>query len=77
MCQGHPGIQKPLRGPIWISQLPGILKGFNNQENPLGCVKPTAETAVILAELLKDFEQKKDTEFDRYYDQPRESRTGH
>jgi arsenite methyltransferase len=49
-----------------------ILKGFNNQENPLGCVKLTAEAAVILAELLKDFEQKKDMEFDRYYDQPRE-----
>ncbi|MBI5969140.1 MAG: C_GCAxxG_C_C family protein [Deltaproteobacteria bacterium] len=48
-----------------------ILEGFNHQDNPLGCVKLTAEASVILADLLRDFEQQKGMGFDSYCCQPR------
>ena len=32
-----------------------LLNGFKEEKNPLGCAKLTAETTLILAELLNDF----------------------
>jgi len=49
-----------------------LLFGFDEQENPLGCVKLTAETSVILANLLNQFGSNKGIQFDGYGAQPRE-----
>jgi C_GCAxxG_C_C family probable redox protein len=49
-----------------------LLFGFDEQENPLGCVKLTAETSVILADLLNQFGSKKGIHLDDYGSQPRE-----
>ena len=48
-----------------------ILDSFNEQENPLGCVKLTAEASSILAELLGDFQEKNGLEFKTYQTQHR------
>ncbi|MFH1911323.1 MAG: C-GCAxxG-C-C family protein [Pseudomonadota bacterium] len=48
-----------------------ILDGFSEQETPLGCPKLTAEAALILADLLDDFEGKKAVRLDAYPSQPR------
>jgi C_GCAxxG_C_C family probable redox protein len=49
-----------------------LLFSFDEQENHLGCVKLTAETTVLLANLLNEFGSKKGMDFDRYATQPRE-----
>jgi arsenite methyltransferase len=49
-----------------------LLFSFDEQENPLGCVKLTAETSVLLANLLNEFGSNKGIHFDEYGDQPRE-----
>ncbi len=48
-----------------------ILDSFNEQENPLGCVKLTAEASVILGDLLEDFQEKKGLNYQAYRTQPR------
>ena len=49
-----------------------LLFSFDEQENPLGCVKLTAETSVILANLLNQFGSNKGIHFDDYGSQPRD-----
>jgi arsenite methyltransferase len=49
-----------------------LLFTFDEQENPMGCVKLTAETSVILANMLNEFGSKKGMDFDQYSAQPRE-----
>jgi|GEM_PF-86407 C_GCAxxG_C_C family probable redox protein len=49
-----------------------LLFDFDEQENPLGCVKLTAETSVILANLLNQFGSNKGIHFDEYGSQPRD-----
>ena len=49
-----------------------LLFSFDEQENPLGCVKLTAETSVILANLLNQFGSNKGIQLDEYSTQPRE-----
>jgi C_GCAxxG_C_C family probable redox protein len=49
-----------------------LLCSFDEQEGPLGCVKLTAETSVILANVLNEFGSKKGMDFDQYRAQPRE-----
>jgi arsenite methyltransferase len=49
-----------------------LLFSFDEQENPLGCVKLTAETSVILANLLNQFGSSKGIPLDQYGSQPRE-----
>jgi len=49
-----------------------LLFSFDEQENPLGCVKVTAETSVILANLLNQFGSNKGIQFDDYGAQPRD-----
>ena len=49
-----------------------LLFGFDEQENPLGCVKLTAETSVILSNLLNQFGSNKEIHFDDYGSQPRD-----
>jgi C_GCAxxG_C_C family probable redox protein len=49
-----------------------LLFSFDEQENPLGCVKLTAETSVLLANLLNQFGSNKKLHFDEYGSQPRE-----
>jgi C_GCAxxG_C_C family probable redox protein len=49
-----------------------LLFSFDEQENRLGCVKLTAETTVLLANLLNEFGSKKGIDFDRYATQPKE-----
>jgi len=49
-----------------------LLFSFDEQENPLGCVKLTAETSVILANLLNQFGSNKAIHFDDYGSQPKE-----
>jgi arsenite methyltransferase len=49
-----------------------LLFSFDEQENPLGCVKVTAETSVILANMLNQFGSNKGIHFDEYGSQPRE-----
>ncbi|MCX5879691.1 MAG: C-GCAxxG-C-C family protein, partial [Deltaproteobacteria bacterium] len=49
-----------------------LLFSFDEQENPLGCVKVTAETSVILANLLNQFGSNKGIHFDEYGSQPRD-----
>ena len=49
-----------------------LLFSFDEQEKPLGCVKLTAETSVILADLLNQFCSNKGIQFDDYGNQPRE-----
>ena len=48
-----------------------ILDSFSEQENPLGCVKLTAEASVLLADLLKDFQVKRGLDCQAYRTQPR------
>lgn len=48
-----------------------ILDSFSEQENPMGCVKLTAEASVLLADLLKDFQMKKGLDYQAYRTQPR------
>lgn len=48
-----------------------ILDSFSEQENPLGCVKLTAEASVLLADLLKEFQVKKGLDYQAYRTQPR------
>jgi len=49
-----------------------LLFRFDEEENPLGCVKLTAETSVILANLLNQFGSDKGIQFDQYHSLPRE-----
>jgi C_GCAxxG_C_C family probable redox protein len=49
-----------------------LLFSFDEQENHLGCVKLTAETTVLLANLLNEFGSKKGIDLDQYGAQPRE-----
>jgi C_GCAxxG_C_C family probable redox protein len=49
-----------------------LLCSFDEQEGPLGCVKLTAETSVILANVLNEFGSKKGIDFDQHSAQPRE-----
>ena len=49
-----------------------ILDSFGEQQNPLDCVKLTAEAAVILADVLNEFRTKTDVTFDSYRFPPRE-----
>jgi C_GCAxxG_C_C family probable redox protein len=49
-----------------------LLFSFDEQENHLGCVKLTAETTVLLANLLNEFGSMKGMDLDRYATQPRE-----
>jgi len=49
-----------------------LLFSFDEQENPLGCVKLTAESSVILANLLNEFGSNKGIDLDRYGTRPRE-----
>lgn len=49
-----------------------LLFDFDEQENPLGCVKLTAETSVILTNLLNQFGSNKGIHFDEYGSQPRD-----
>jgi len=49
-----------------------LLFSFDEQENHLGCVKLTAETTVILANLLNEFGSNKGVDLDRYGTCPRE-----
>ena len=49
-----------------------ILGGFKEQENPVGCVKLTANAAAILADLLSEFEAKSETSLDTFCCQPRD-----
>ena len=49
-----------------------LLFSFDEQENPLGCVKLTAETSVILANMLNQFGSNKGIQFDEYGSQPRD-----
>ena len=48
-----------------------ILDALSEQENPLGCVKLTAEASEILADLLNDFQEKRGLECWTYRIQPR------
>jgi C_GCAxxG_C_C family probable redox protein len=49
-----------------------LLFSFDEQDKPLGCVKLTAETSVILANLLNQIGSKKGIQYDEYGSQPRE-----
>ena len=49
-----------------------LLFNFDEQENPIGCVKLTAETTVILANLLNEFGSEKGIGLDQYGTEPRE-----
>jgi len=49
-----------------------LLFSFDEKEGPLGCVKLTAETSVMLASLLTEFGSKKGIPLDQYAGQPRE-----
>jgi arsenite methyltransferase len=49
-----------------------LLFSFDDTENPLGCVKLTAETSVILANLLNEFGFEKGIDLDQYSTQARE-----
>jgi len=49
-----------------------LLFSFDEQENHVGCVKLTAETTVILANLLNEFGSNRGMDLDRYSTQPRE-----
>lgn len=49
-----------------------LLFSFDEQENPLGCVKLTAETSVLLANLLNQFGSNKGIPLDDYSRQPRD-----
>ena len=48
-----------------------LLFSFDEQENHVGCVKLTAETTVILANLLNEFGSNRGMDLDRYSTQPR------
>jgi C_GCAxxG_C_C family probable redox protein len=49
-----------------------LLFDFDEQENPLGCVKLTAETSVILANLLNQFGSNRGIHLDEYGSQQRD-----
>jgi C_GCAxxG_C_C family probable redox protein len=49
-----------------------LLDGFSEQGNPLGCVKLTANAAVILAELLNELGLKAGIDLNSFSVQPRE-----
>ena len=49
-----------------------LLFSFDEKEGPLGCVKLTAETTVILANLLNEFGSKKGIPLGEYSGRPRE-----
>jgi arsenite methyltransferase len=49
-----------------------LLFTFDEQENSMGCIKLTAETSVILANLLNEFGSNKGVDFDQYGTRPRE-----
>jgi C_GCAxxG_C_C family probable redox protein len=49
-----------------------LLNGFKEQQNPLGCVKLTAETTVILARLLDELGLKAEIHPNTFSGQPRE-----
>ena len=49
-----------------------LLFSFDEQEDHLGCVKLTAETSVILANLLNQFGSNRGIHLDQYGSQPRE-----
>jgi C_GCAxxG_C_C family probable redox protein len=49
-----------------------ILDAFSAQENPIGCVGLTAEASVILADLLKDFQEEKGLNYQAYRSRPRD-----
>jgi C_GCAxxG_C_C family probable redox protein len=48
-----------------------LLDGFKEQQNPLGCVKLTAETTVILSDLLNELGLKDEAGASVLYSQPR------
>ena len=48
-----------------------LLNGFKEQQNPLGCVKLTAETTVILADLLNEFGLQAEVDAKIFSGQPR------
>lgn len=49
-----------------------ILDAFSEQENPIGCVGLTAEASVILADLLKNFQEEKGLNYQGYLTQSRD-----
>ncbi len=49
-----------------------LLFSFDEKEGPLGCVNLTAETSVMLANLLNEFGSKKGIPLDKYAGQPRQ-----
>ena len=49
-----------------------LLKGFGEQGNHKGCMELTAETSVMLADLLKEFENQTHITLDTFCCQPRE-----
>jgi hypothetical protein len=51
---------------------PDLMFSFDEQEGHLGCVKLTAETSVILANLLNQFGSNKGIPIDDYGAQPRD-----
>jgi C_GCAxxG_C_C family probable redox protein len=48
-----------------------LLFSFDEKEGPLGCVKLTAETSIMLANLLNEFGSQKGIPLDEYAGQPR------
>ena len=48
-----------------------LLSGFNEQNNPLGCPKLTANATAILAGLLSEYERKTHMDLDTFCCQPR------
>jgi C_GCAxxG_C_C family probable redox protein len=49
-----------------------LLNDFKDRQNPLGCVKLTANGAVMLADLLHEFGIKGELTPDTFYSQPRD-----
>jgi C_GCAxxG_C_C family probable redox protein len=63
--------KKKFKGLFGFLNCRTILDSFSEQENPMGCVKLTADTSVLLADLLKDFQVKKGLDYQAYRTQPR------